>query len=55
MQKHDQIKMEGILANFPFFQCADLLNNLVNDVINFDNILLSTANAKCPPNQTQRA
>ena len=56
MQKYDQVKMEGILAIFPFLQCADSFKfHLVNDVINFVNNNLLSTQAKCPPNQTRKA
>ena len=56
MQNHERVKMVENLARIPVFQCAESVNNLTNDVISFDNVLLSTAKStKCRRNQNQRA
>ena len=56
MQNHERVKMVEKLARIPVFQCAESVNNLTNDVISFDNVLLSTAKStKCRRNQNQRA
>jgi len=56
MQNHEKVKMDEKLAKIPVFLCAESVNNLTNDVIRFDNVLLSTeTSTKCRPNQIQKA